>query len=333
MSLPEGITETVGNLDDNPVKFYNIPSGFVLFKGLPIELAKNYESQPNKIELARRGIGSYFFALPSDDKEYIESLENMYGVVYEYQTKREFQLLAMDDYDTVRVLYQMAPEDVQKILIQNYGYSLEATQLGSRASDRNGDAILENYLKTNINLGYAIFNMQTDSGGRFHPELFFCNITPGEITCNGMVTTKKRYGIVEENIRMRALGEQQRNDKKKRRFAQTPDSSNEENVLNFNLDLNHVHGSPVGKISYDSPVKKQAIGLSYDSPVSKISFSRGENEDRPQSVFNPFSSGDMFSSPPSTPSRGGKKKRTTKKRNNRNRKTSKRKERKSRTRK
>jgi len=147
MSLPEGITETVGNLHDNPVKFYNIPSGFVLFKGLPIELAKNYESQPKTIELARKGVGSYFFALTGNEKTYIESLEDMYGIVYEYQTTQPFQLLAMDDYATVHALYNISPEHVKQILTQNYGYLPNATQLGSRASDPNTDAVLVNYLK------------------------------------------------------------------------------------------------------------------------------------------------------------------------------------------
>jgi hypothetical protein len=252
MSLPEGIIEVTGDLDGETVKFYNIPVGFVLFKGLPIELAKNYVRQPKKIELARRGIGSYFFALPSNERTYIESLEDMYGVVYEYQTAREFQLLAMDDYATVGVLYSGAPENVQSVLRKNYGYLTGKTQLGSRASDPKGDNVLVNYLKA-INLGYAIFNMTTDTGN-FHPELFFCNIIPGQITCNGMVTTEGRYETIEQNITMRLMGEEQREQRKKPRMKyDSPPSSPQYEVFNTLAFSSPSKGDTGGGFSYDSP--------------------------------------------------------------------------------
>jgi hypothetical protein len=281
MSLPEGITEVDGLLYDQSVKFYNIPVEFVMFKGLPIELAKNYTRQPKTIELARRGVGSYFFALPSNERTYIESLEDMYGVVYEYQTAREFQLLAMDDYATVGVLYSGAPENLQSVLRKNYGYLPNAGQLGSRASDPKDDNVLVNYLKT-IDLGYAIFNMTTDTG-KFHPELFFCNIRPGEIICNRMVTTEARYGTIKQNITMRLMGEEQREQRKKpRREHGSPPSSPKGNL--FSSFTNGAFDSPEkGAGGYASPDSNGADGgFSYYSPPS----SRGGKRKRTKKTTN-----------------------------------------------
>jgi hypothetical protein len=261
MSLPEGITEVIGKLRGVDVKLYNIPIGFVMFKGLPNYLATTYEAQNQQIELASSGIGSYFFALPSDDPTYIESLEDMYGVVYEYQTTRQFQLLAIDDYATVHALYNISPEHVKQILIKNYGYLPNATQLGSRASDPNTDAVLVNYLKT-INLGYAIFNMNTATGS-FHPELFFCNITPGQISCNRMITTEGRYRTVVEAIRMREMGEQLSKRRKKPAPESPPQSLHPPQFPQFN---------PFAGGEFSSPVSKGAGGgggFSYDSPSNR----------------------------------------------------------------
>jgi hypothetical protein len=271
MSLSLGITKVTGNLGGAPVNFYNIPIGFVMFKGLPNYLATTYEAQPQQIELVSSGIGSYFFALPSDDPTYIESLEDMYGVVYEYQTTRPFQLLAMDDYATVGVLYSGAPENVQSVLSKNYGYFTGKTQLGPRISDPDTDAVLVNYLKT-IKLGYAILNINT--AVKFHPELFFCNITRGEITCNRMVTTKARYKIVEEAIKMRLLGEKLGKKKKPRSDGSPPHSPP---GIVFNPFADGAFSSPVKgagggavKLSYDSAVKGAGGGgFSYDSPSGR----------------------------------------------------------------
>jgi hypothetical protein len=297
--------------DELGIKYYIVPTGFELYKATKFNLAPKYDSQPKQITLET---GSYFFGLPApydkgteEYETYIESYEDTYGVIYNFKTQHEFKLLALDDYNTLKYLYDdtavydiETAKNVRAVLTINYGYNPNAYELGTRNSNPNDDNILVEYLKTK-GIGYAIFNMNTDFG-KFHPELFFYNITPDDIVCTGIVTEPVRYKTVEENIRMRALGEQQRNDRKKRKVFE---SANDENVLNFNLALNDgTHSPPVSKFSYDSPVKKQATEFSYDSPVSKFSFD-------------------------SPVSKGGKKKRTTKSKKTRKS----RKSRKSRTRK
>ena len=100
--------------------------------------------------------------------------------------------------------------------------------------------------------------------GIFHPELFFCNITPGQITCNRMVTTEGRYSIVEDAIRMRVTGEEQRSKRRKKRPSVSPPQSPQ-----FNPFAYGEFSSPDSKGAgggFSSPVSN---GFSYDSPSNR----------------------------------------------------------------
>lgn len=211
--LPRGITTETDELGK---KNYIVPTGFELYKATKLNLAPKYDSQPKQITLET---GSYFFGLPApydkgteEYETYIESYEDTYGVIYNFKTQHKFELLALDDYNTLKNLYDdtavydiETAKNVRGVLTRNYGYNPNAYKLGTRNSNPNDDNILVEYLKTKRTkgtkgiMGYAIFNMNTDFG-KFHPELFFYNITPNDILCTGIVTEPVRYSSILAKI-------------------------------------------------------------------------------------------------------------------------------------
>ena len=113
-----------------------------------------------------------FFALHAYDAE-------QYGVIMEFKALCDFKLVEIDNLDTISELYHSVPKDIQRILIQHYGYKPETNTFGIRKSDHDKDNELSTYLCESGYDGYIISskNIKTDSGKHFHPEIAICRNT------------------------------------------------------------------------------------------------------------------------------------------------------------
>ena len=113
-----------------------------------------------------------FFALHAYDAD-------QYGVVMEFKALRDFNLVEIDNLETISELYHSVPRDIQRILINHYGYKPETNMFGIRKSDHDQDNALSTYLCESGYDGYIISskNIKTDSGKHFHPEIAICRNT------------------------------------------------------------------------------------------------------------------------------------------------------------
>jgi hypothetical protein len=195
-------------IEKNGYRYYVVPKGYPLFKAL-----KTFRN-PNDISLTLSPNKPYFFGLKNNDPDYIRDYEEEYGVIFEYVTTQPIELLALDDQRTMNKLYKEAPQDIQKVLEKNYGLNTK-----SRLSEAEPDRIFSNYLCSIGETGYAIYEMETDFGGKFHPELLICNASEyvqyiGQIT----ISSLRIQEIVEmgKMKQMKSNLEQSRKDAKKK---------------------------------------------------------------------------------------------------------------------
>ena len=95
--------------------------------------------------------------------------EEEYGVTYEFVTKKECKLLALDHNETVSELLSVIDDpEIKRIIQSNYGYN------STRNSFLQDDLKVTNYLCSKGYEGYATKEMETDAGGHFHPEIMIC---------------------------------------------------------------------------------------------------------------------------------------------------------------
>ena len=147
-------------IDVDGMAYYIIQAGVPLFKAT---------KSSDALDL-RRGRLS-FFGVHNMDRDYIESYENQYGIIFAFETTRPYKLLALDQPATKATLYARAPENIKRILRRNYGYTMS----GRRDSELDSDLALSQYLCDEGYEGYATKFMQTDTGD-FHPEFMICNV-------------------------------------------------------------------------------------------------------------------------------------------------------------
>ena len=145
---------------EDGMAYYIIQAGVPLFKA-----TKNSD----RLVLSRGRLS--FFGVHNMDQDYIESYENEYGIIFAFETTRPYKLLALDHPATKMALYSRVPENIQRILRKNYGYTMS----GRRDSELNSDLTLSQYLCDQGYQGYATNFMQTDTG-EFHPEFMICNV-------------------------------------------------------------------------------------------------------------------------------------------------------------
>jgi len=194
--------------DKNGIKYYKIPIGYNLFK------ATREFKETNDKRIILDDDKHYFFGKYNMDDVYINSYEDLYGIIYHFRTTREYKLLALDDTTTRNNIYNNAPENIQKILRENYGHN---NSNNIRNSISENDRKLSEYLCSNGYEGYAIKSMNTDFGGTFHPEFMICNINGIEcitrITDDTNVDRLKKQGttIVSEDLRDKRKSEKRKN--------------------------------------------------------------------------------------------------------------------------
>lgn len=189
-------------VEENGIVYYIFPSNYPLFKA-------NKILNEGAIITLKPNI-PYFFGLKNMNKEYIDSYENEYGVIFEFITTRQYKLIALDDKKSQEMLYKNAPSNIKLILEKNYGY-----KTGNRDSVSESDRIFSNYLCSIGFEGYAIHNMETDMGGIFHDELMICN-TDG-IEYVKQVTPDYRVKNIIESGKLKSLSKSMKASRKANR--------------------------------------------------------------------------------------------------------------------
>ena len=123
----------------NGINMYIIPSGTILYRG-----DSNF-TDINHPDLLK---GDYKFLTP--DPEYADK----YGIVFEFKTNKELQLVALDDIS--KEFFVNAPEDIQDILEDNYGYTSH-----KRDSVEEKDKKISQYICDQGYQGYAANTMES----------------------------------------------------------------------------------------------------------------------------------------------------------------------------
>jgi hypothetical protein len=136
------------------INMYIIPVGTTLYRG-----DSNFTdiTQPELLK------GDYKFFTP--DAEYADK----YGIVFEFKTKNELQLVAMDDIS--EQFFTDAPKEIQGILEDNYGYSSH-----KRDSVEEKDYEVSQYICKQGYQGYAANTMEsTGFDDDLNAEIIICN--------------------------------------------------------------------------------------------------------------------------------------------------------------
>ena len=178
------------------IQYYVVPKGQKLFRG------DNSSFLPNEGEP---------FVFPTIPVFFGYTMEDVvqYGIVFEFRTKREYRLVALDDRETMEKIYHLSNGQIKNILRQNYGYVT-----GIRDSDNDKDKFLSEYLCSQGYEGYSTNTMKTDMGGKFHKEIVICN--PQDIEVVSQLTPEKERKRLLEESKLRNIGKTMKENRKKR---------------------------------------------------------------------------------------------------------------------
>lgn len=136
------------------INMYIIPSGTTLYRG---------DSKFTDIKDPDLLKGDYKFFTP--DQEYADK----YGIVFEFKTNKELQLVALDDIS--KEFFTNAPEEIQDILEDNYGYSSH-----KRDSVEEKDYKVSQYICDQGYQGYAANTMKSKGfDDDLDAEIIICN--------------------------------------------------------------------------------------------------------------------------------------------------------------
>lgn len=270
-------------IEEDGMNYYVFPAGYPLFKA----------NQTNKETIFSKGYPS-FFGMKNMLPEYIKSYEDEYGIIFEYITRHELNLLALDDPVTQSNLYNKAPSEIQKILKDNYGYiDNDGNGTGIRNSVGEKDKQFAKFLCSFGYDGYATNKMKTDFGGEFHIELLICDASTEIEFVRRITNDAQKIESILEKAKLKRLGEMQ---EAKRQEAKRNKKRRYEDEDTMDISV-----SPPGRNMFESPPRVTApMELSnYDSPqaTSSMAFS---NYDSPQATPPP-STPPPSTLPPSTP--------------------------------
>ena len=212
--------------DDDKIKYYLIPKGTALYRA---------DSENTGKTMTLRDQITFF----GFDQENVE--EN-YGITYEFTTKKQLKLLAIDKNNSTEFLdiIKKSNDEVVTILNKNYGYTT-----GFRDSDAKKDNILSEFICKHFPDydGYACDEMPTQTG-HLHAEVMLCYPTnkfqgPGKLVTH----TDKIQGLREKHnlIQRGREMEQQRREAKEKNKRTVDKGTNlfgfddEEESSNLNL--------------------------------------------------------------------------------------------------
>jgi len=206
--------------EESGIGYYIFPAGYHLYKA-------SFEPTQLTLEPGK----PYFFGVKNENEEYIKSYEKEYGIIYEFVMKRNYNLIALDDSETQKIIYDNAPQNIKDILKNNYGYN----NGGIRNSQSGPDRILSKYLCDNETEGYAIHNMRTDNiGGIFHDELMICD--SANIDYVKRVTSDRKVQNIIDEGKLKRIDNQLKENRKKQRRIYYDDNEEEFYGRNFDYD-------------------------------------------------------------------------------------------------
>lgn len=246
--------------DEKGYKYYIIPVGTHLYRG-DTQMYIDYGDSIN-IKLPEKPL---YFA-----KEF--GVAEKYGIVYEFEVKKEYRLLAIDDEETIKNLYNnlSGNERMRNILRNNYGYESR-----KRSTEMTYDLKFAGYLCDNGYSGYGANQMLSgndDSGNPvyIHRELMICNtdgVVPTKIysdreDVDNLIRSHKERTIATE------LRELRTSKKTARKQHKEEESPFKRPVLLFGDDSNYSPPANKTLFGFDSPnsppVNNNLFG--FDSP-------------------------------------------------------------------
>lgn len=256
-----GSISTITDVDG--MAYYIIPKGLRFFRA---KKGSRYNITPDFSVLTLNPRA--FFGVYNMDRDYIESYEDKYGVIFAFETTRPYKLLALDHPDTKATLYNRVPPNIRDVLRINYGYTMS----GKRNSQLNSDLVLSQYLCDNGYQGYATDFIETDID-YFDPEFMICDV--GGIKSLGRITNDpRRIDIIVERgkaDKIRAELEAAREEKRKNRqravSPQPDDSASARFASATSSPFANATGSPFAS-SYGSPVAPSRFANATRSPFA-----------------------------------------------------------------
>ena len=197
------------------INMYIIPAGTTLYRG---------DSNFTDITHPELLKGDYKFFTP--DAEYADK----YGIVFEFKTKNELQLVAMDDIS--EQFFTGAPEEIQDILEDNYGYSSH-----KRDSVEEKDYKVSQYVCKQGYQGYAANTMEsTGFDDDLNAEIIICNAEEHVERIQRTTHENKIQSKLDE-LRMRRTERDRVGPRKKaRRDTDDQDKPTSMGALNFGDD-------------------------------------------------------------------------------------------------
>ena len=178
------------------------------------------------------------------------SLANIeeYGCRFEFKTKKQLKLLAVDALTVSSPFYRDASNNIQDILRENYGVKNSSTERRIRNSVKHKDDEFVKYLCDNFKEtfdGYMTKQMQlVEESSSFHPEIVLCDVKEC-VELNSQMDNDK---YCQDKYIERKLKQETRPEKKiKSVFS---------------------HVKPVASLSFDSPSSPRIDNSIFSSPYS-----------------------------------------------------------------
>jgi hypothetical protein len=163
------------------INMYIIPTGTTLYRG-----DSNFTDATHPDLLK----GDFKFFTP--DAEYADK----YGIVFEFKTNKELQLVALDDIS--KDFFTSAPEEIQDILVDNYGYMSH-----KRDSVEEKDYEISKYICQQGYQGYAANTMESKGfDDDLDAELIICNAEE-HLESIKRVTEEHRIQSKQDELKMR----------------------------------------------------------------------------------------------------------------------------------
>jgi hypothetical protein len=235
-------------IDKDENHIYVIPKGTTIFR------ADSSVNKPTyKLEYVDGKIYPIFFGF---DKE---SVEQNYGITYQFTTIEDIRCIAIDRLDEKSPFYVNSPYEIQKILLSNYGLKTK-----KRLSESVNDKILTNYICSLGYEGYAINTMDTQLG-TFHSEIAVCNIS-NLVDPNGTRVTTQHLAdkLHQEYILIKDKKEREETKKRIRREryesrtqASPPQVSNKKSLFEDSPPSSPIKPMP---ISFSTPPRNNRGG-------------------------------------------------------------------------
>jgi len=223
----------------NGINMYIIPAGTTLYRG-----DSNFTDIKDKDLLK----GQYKFF--TTDPEYADK----YGIVFEFKTNKHLQLITLDDIS--RDFFVNAPEHIQVILEDNYGYSNH-----KRDSVYKKDYLVSQYICEQGYQGYAANTMKhvVDIEDDLDPEVIICNAEE-HLERIQRITKESKILFKRDELNMRRVGKKRERPIKDMKDRPTPMSSllwDDEDEYEEFQPAKRLFGGKTKKAKKAKKVKKQ----------------------------------------------------------------------------